>query len=303
MKKILRGMRFAILLGCILFCTAGVASAEDSGFEGGDGSRENPYQIATKEQLWRALENKQRDDSYILLNDLFFTEEEFQEGGAFYNGGRFWDGIGGFNYYQGDFNGNGHTIKGLKMKEEYGFINDLDSKASVRNLYLEDVYKMKASGGVITYYNRGTIQNCYVSGVIDGTQRGGNLGAIAGVNKESGRLEECYNSADIQAGSSTVGGIAAGNSGGKIENCYNIGNVLLKCSESDVWVENGGIVGATEHGTIKNCMNLGFLNLSHNVLPGGIAGESDGTQIINCYSISNFTSNELGEELDLEQDD
>ena len=134
MKKILRGMRFAILLGCILFCTAGVASAEDSGFEGGDGSRENPYQIATKEQLWRALENKQRDDSYILLNDLFFTEEEFQEGGAFYNGGRFWDGIGGFNYYQGDFNGNGHTIKGLKMKEEYGFINDLDSKAYVRNL-------------------------------------------------------------------------------------------------------------------------------------------------------------------------
>ena len=58
---------------------------------------------------------------------------------------------------------------------------------------MEDVYKMKASGGVITYYNRGTIQNCYVSGVIDGTQRGGNLGAIAGVNKESGRLEECYN--------------------------------------------------------------------------------------------------------------
>ncbi len=301
MKKILRGMRFAILLGCILFCTAGVASAEDSGFEGGDGSRENPYQIATKEQLWRALENKQRDDSYILLNDLFFTEEEFQEGGAFYNGGRFWDGIGGFNYYQGDFNGNGHTIKGLKMKEEYGFINDLDSKASVRNLYLEDVYKMKASGGVITHYNRGTIQNCYVSGVIDGTQRGGNLGAIAGVNKESGRIGECYNSADIQAGSSTVGGIAARNSGGKIENCYNIGNVLLKCSESDVWVENGGIVGATKNGTIKNCMNLGFLNLSHNVLPGGIAGESDGTQIINCYSISNFTSNELGEKLDLEQ--
>ena len=74
-------------------------------------------QISTKEELNNIRNNL--NGKYILMNDIVFSDADFEAGGDFYNGGIGWLPIGGvfrtwssdYNEFTGVFDGNGYSIK------------------------------------------------------------------------------------------------------------------------------------------------------------------------------------------------
>lgn len=164
-------------------------------------------------------------------------------GDSYYNGSQ---------YFYGTFDGQGHTISGLYLKDErlirglFGYIGvgGVICNVGLVNSYLEG---MQTVGG-FTGHNLGTIRNCWSSATVTTVSI-----------PESGRSY------------SNFGGIAGGN-GGTIKNCYNLGTV------SDNGNPNasnfGGIAGqnqtASNAGTVINCYNAGTISGASRA--GGIAG-------------------------------
>ena len=119
MKKGRRLQKFVSLLIVLALIMSNIpmnvmAQTEvNSEFAGGSGTETDPYLIATKEQL-----NNIRNDlnaHYEMIADIVFTEEDFSNGGDFYNNGQGWISIGtnNGNAFTGTFNGNNHSIRGL----------------------------------------------------------------------------------------------------------------------------------------------------------------------------------------------
>ncbi len=100
MKKFV-SLGLAIIM-VVMLLPISVLNVSASGFAGGDGSRENPYQISTAQQL-DAIRND-LSASYILINDIDLS------------GWGNWTPIGNSSQpFSGTMFGNDHTIKGLKM--------------------------------------------------------------------------------------------------------------------------------------------------------------------------------------------
>jgi len=148
----------------------------------GNGTEENPYLISTKEDL----DNVRNDLSahYKMTADIIFTEEDFEEGGAFYNDGEGWLPIGSDpNYgFEGVFDGNGHKIKGLKQtcrETDYGGLFGFADGATIKNLTMidseivvvtESTYSAYAyAGGIVGYARDVIISNCSNAGEISVT--------------------------------------------------------------------------------------------------------------------------------------
>ena len=121
-------------------------------------SDSSPHLISTPADLDRIrTHTHQAEDGTVtitgyfqLANDIVFAEEDFAPGGAFYNDGQTWipighqnlsgdDGIG--QIFCGHFDGDGHSIKNLKMCP----IDD-----GRRNRRYSGVFMMLGGEGVIT---------------------------------------------------------------------------------------------------------------------------------------------------------
>jgi len=206
-------------------------------------------------------------------------------------------GISNNSEFTGTYNGDGHTITGLRINATTGdqgmFGNISGTDAKVENLGLIDVNITSSSdnvGGIAGYNGGGsTIQNCYVTGSVTGR---GIVGGIVGYT--TGTIQNCYVTANVM-GRDNIGGIAGeilGENIGTIQNCYVTGNVIGNVDASE---RIGGIVGDNT-GTIKNCYVTG--NVSGSVTSGitsttinwvgGIVGINRQT-IQNCYTTGNVT--------------
>ena len=161
--------------------------------------------------------------------------------------GKNWTPVGtNTNQYTGTFDGNRYTISNLKIdspKGKYlGLLGYIAPDGIVKDLTLSDV---EISGnkyiGGIAGYNRGTIENCSVSGSVSGTD---SVGGIVGYNN-GGKITACYNTGDV-SGLSNIGGIVGYNNGGKITACYNTGDVSGS-------LNFGGIVGENYSENITAC--------------------------------------------------
>lgn len=182
--------------------------------------------------------------------------------------------------YNGTFEGNGHTIRGLYLatEEDYaGLFGRTDGEAVIQNLALADV---SVSGGeyagAVAGYSEGTIRGCQVSGSVSAKRcAGGIAGAGSADTGTSGALEDCTNEAEVftteESKKSEVGGIVGWTSA-HVKNCVNTGAVHSECA-----AYAGGIVGKAE-GTdveahlvrIENCSNSG--NVDGTWYAGGLVG-------------------------------
>jgi len=304
----------ALMLGAV---TAGAV-----GFAGGDGSEGNPYQVSTPEQL-----NEVRnylDAHFIQINDIDMETATVNFEGwlpmgnygkpfiGTYDGGGFainkfrisWKPIPQF-FLVGLFGVNGGTIKNLGMKDGYISENSSNSEVTI---------------GSIAGYNKGTISNCYNTGVVSASpsltvmRNTSNAGGIAGRN--DGVIENCYNSGDVVSFAdrdSYAGGITGSNIGtnsgvGVIKNCYNTGDVFSSSSSTISALRYaayaGGIAGGNRvplyGGPIENCYNTGRISASgliSNAYVGGISGE-DIYNTSNCYW--NIDSDQIRNNIPLE---
>ena len=146
-------------------------------------SIDNPHLISNAEELdkIRTHTHVEGDATTIngyfkLTNDIVFTDDDFKEGGAFYNDGHTWISIGQSEVlgidglglvFCGKFNGDGYSIKNLKMTP-----NSDDKKLR----YYCALFARLGNGGIITNTVFDKIENTtqHAPSVVVGTITGDN---------------------------------------------------------------------------------------------------------------------------------
>ena len=236
-------------------------------FAGGKGVPDDPYMIATAEELNAIGHNPRLMNSHFrLVDDLDLTDMNFYS-------------IGSSEYpYRGVFDGNNHVIANLKTV----FINYLGDLAEVKNLGIVDANIISSDsyiGGLVGFNSKGDIINCYIGGTVEGR---GQVGGLVGHN-ENGSINVCY-SGCIVSGDGHVGGLVGYNRG-SITTCYSIGAVN---GDRDV----GGLVGYNG-GSITACHSNGDV-IGTEFYAGGIAGENSGTITISYSSGDVSGNNNIG---------
>ena len=210
----------------------------------GNGSPDNPYQIASKENLyWFANEvnnNSQTSICAVLTADITVNNNVLDADGNLNSGNTNfyeWTPIGtSYPRYTGTFDGQGHTISGLYFNKDeiqsdayiglFGY-----SSGTVKNVGVEDSYfnatatvnkegiPCQLNIGGVCGQNIGTITNCYNSGTVSGTESSVSVGGVCGKNYE-GTITNCYNSGKVsETGNANIGGICGYNEK-TITNCY-----------------------------------------------------------------------------------
>ena len=209
--------------------------------------------------------------------------------------------------YTGTFDGNGHTISGLKNIASinigehniWGFILFLGEDGVLKNLTISGNISEKETNqiGTFAYTNYGTIENCISNCNINAAAV--YIGGIAANNSGIyARIKNCINNGNISANISTDitldithGGIAGYNSEGIISMCVNRGNI-----NGDQYV--GGIVGWAEKGRIDSSTNTGDLSAKDGMddqsSAGGIIGDGNMLDILNCMNSGSVKGNSAG---------
>lgn len=137
--------------------------------------------------------------------------------------------------------------------------------------YVGGIDKFFGVGG-IAFENKGRIQNCSNSALLEGTEAAYEgkyfydiyVGGIASMN--SGTISNCYNQGAISGEPWYSGGIAAIN-GGTIQNCYNTGTALSGIVDE---VESEGIVSnsyCSEESAKKNFFTMNGIEKNCKALP------------------------------------
>lgn len=201
----------------------------------------------------------------------------------------------GVPIFAGNFQGGGHTIKGLSLVDDgsaQGLFRYLTDTALVQDLtVLGEVMpegSRNAVGGIVGE-NRGKIHGCHFAGQVSGARM---VGGIAGVNAVSGCIEDSRAEGQV-SGDHFAGGVVGENLG-TVRRCENLAEVNITEDQNQVDLADislhtitgaesahtvtdiGGIVG-TSSGVVRDCTNqgpVGYLHMGYNV--GGIAGSQTG---------------------------
>jgi len=221
-------------------------------FTGGNGTAEDPYQIAD----WYHLDNVRNylSSYFIVIDDLDSNSIGYTElASTTAHGGKGWQPIAANSTFVGSFDGQGYEICDL-------FINRPDES---------DVGLFGVVGEV------GVIENVGVNGNVTGQD---NVGGLVGRNK--GTLSNSYATGRV-IGNLNVGGLVgkSDNSEGAVTNSYATGNVT--------GVNNvGGLVGWNREGTLSNSYATGRVTGYDNV--GGLVGKNSDTAN-NSYATGRVT--------------
>lgn len=229
----------------------------------GSGTETDPYQISTADQLklFRDIVNGTGDQAQnrgayaVLTADIDLNNEPWTPIGNYTGGNQI--------YYEGTFDGGGHTISGLNVTGEF-------------------VY-----AGLFGTVKDGTIKSLTVAGKVSPSNSQCIVGGIVGYASNA-VIKNCSNHCSVTGRTtSIIGGIAGFNSSGAIIDCYNVGTISgINYAEAI-----GGIVGSNS-GTISNCYNVG--TVSNDTSVGEIAGHNNGT-VENCYYLAGTNLNAVGQ--------
>ena len=231
----------------------------------GFGTAAYPYQISTADQLklFRDKVNnvtKEADTQICaeLTEDIDLNGEAWTPIGNYTEGNQI--------YYEGTFDGGGHTVSGLNVTGKFRYVSLFGAVkgGTIKNLTV--------AGNVShNYYSTGL--DCHVGGIV-----GGALDAAT--------IENCSNNCSVTGSSSDyVGGIAGSNiNNARIIDCYNVGTITGTIKGT------GGVTGLNM-GTISNCYNVGTVKGNYAV--GEIVGNNSGT-VENCYYLAGTNLNAVG---------
>ena len=287
-------------------------------FGGGDGSKNDPYIISTTDHLTELANNvnggnRYRDTYFRLDADLDFTGKTYTIIADNY--------VNGDLSFDGNFNGNGHTIKGVTIdrtepgmgKSTYiGLFGTICSNAIVENLTLSNstIKGRIAVGGIVgrtksfitsDQNRRSVVRNCHVTGDVtietvqlyyDGNwQPSGDVGSIVGVVESyRGVVLDCTSAATIKASgnSKNVGGIAGLVYNGRVSGCAYTGSI----SGGTSYV--GGIVGEDYRNSATFTDNFvgGACTLGAVGVEGSTQGTDEGYSVSHIYTIR-FNSAQL----------
>ncbi|MDD4261165.1 MAG: X2-like carbohydrate binding domain-containing protein, partial [Syntrophaceticus schinkii] len=238
-------------------------------FDGGDGSLDNPYQVAIPEQL---------DNVRECLDKHFIQKADIDLSSYHTDGGWIPIGVSGSSF-TGTFNGNGKTISNLTINRSttdyVGLFGVTGATAQIQNMKLENTNVTgKQYTGALVGRNEGTITDSYATGAVTGA--GTYVGGLVGFNTKA--ISGSYTTGTVN-GQQRTGGLA-GENGGTITNSYATGAV----TGAGTYV--GGLVGFNTK-AISGSYTTGTVNGKKRT--GGLAGENKGTSTI-CYATGAVTS-------------
>ena len=256
-------------------------------FAGGNGTAEDPYQIAD----WRHLDNVRNylNHHFIVINDLDSNSAGYEElASPTANEGKGWQPIG-INVvgakFAGSFDGQEHEICDLFIdrpdEPDVGLFGVVDTVGVIENVGVvnDNVTGYDNVAGLVGK-NEGTVSDSYSTGNVTGNA---NVGGLVGYNF-FGAITNSYSTGSVTGnytGSYNVGGLVGWNRG-TMSNSYSTGSV----TGDDVV---GGLAGKNS-GTASNSYATGSVTGDDNV--GGLVGRNDATGTVsNSYSTGSVTGN------------
>ena len=258
-------------------------------YSGGTGDPNDPYQIATSEDLMLLgdspedynkhfiltadidldpnLPGRKVFDKAVIAPDVNSIEPDFHG-----------------TSFTGVFKGNGHTISHLTIvgADYLGLFGQLGSGASISNLGMEavDVNGIRCVGALVgridSWGDCGKVlTKCYSTGIVTGQ---GYVGGLDGDNS-FGSIATSYSTCKVR-GERAVGGLVGSNSGSDVA----VGGILINCYSTGT-VDGEGLVGGLAG------RNAGIISMSHSTgTVNGTGARVGGLVGINYGSISTSCS-------------
>ncbi len=293
---------FIIIIGIFL------SNSVYAQFAGGDGSKSNPYQISSAEQLSNIRHHL--NSYFIQINDIDL--ENFDH----YNDGKGWLPIGGAgssDSFSGNYDGQNYTISNLNIRrhntDNIGLFGLVGIKSSGQEVSIKNIGIKGANingdngvgvliGGLIS--NKKTlIEFAYISdGIVSGN---GNIGGLIGYahsfeshasTKERPTISKTFSNIDVAWAKSksgnNFGGLIGYTSATNINNSYSRSSVIIDNTTANISsLQNvGGFIGdASNKTSISFCYSTGSVKAIGNPVInqiGGMIGVSEGN-----ISISN----------------
>lgn len=251
MCKSLHGLKKSFGLALVLLASLGTSAQTE---------------ISTAEGL-KAMANDLTGE-YVLTSDITLSEE--------------WTPIGNAqNPFCGTFNGQGHTINGLRIGggENLGLFGTA-SGAIIENVRLTNAEvgqygNGKAVGTIVGNAQGVTIKGCFTSGVAYGNDH---VGGIAGDVRNGTEIINCLSTMAVYSSGYQAGGIAGDNYDGSYTNNLFLGQVYAGNS----WNGCGAIVGLQEgpgsctvNGCVAAPVSLGVADGVANYHIHAIVGNND----------------------------
>jgi hypothetical protein len=252
-------------------------------FTGGNGTVEDPYQIAD----WYHLDNVRNylSSYFIVINDLDSDSIGYTElASATANEGKGWQPIAVNNTFVGSFKGQGYEICDLSInrpdESSVGLFHAVGKAGVIENVGVNGNVTGYDDAGGLVGRNLGTVSNSHSTCRVIGNL---NAGGLVGKNDNSeGTVTNSYATGNV-TGNDNVGGLVGWNREGTMSNCYATGRVTGNDSV-------GGLVGKNSD-TTSNSYATGRVTGSDNV--GGLVGKNDNTgSVSDSYSTGSVTGDE-----------
>ena len=248
-------------------------------FTGGNGTAEDPYQIAD----WYHLDDVRNylSSYFIVINDLDSGSIGYTElASSSAHEGKGWQPIAVNNTFVGGFDGQGHEICDLFInrpdESSVGLFGVLGDAGTIENVGVSGNVTAQGDAGILVGKNAGTVSNAYATGRVIGT---GNVGGLAGFNFNGSTVTDSHAACNV-TGDNNVGGLVGWNKNGAASNSYATGRVI---GASNV----GGLVGKNS-ATTSNSSATGPV-IGDDIV-GGLVGKNDNTAAVSdSYSTGSVT--------------
>ncbi len=264
----------------------------------GTGTEEEPYTIIYPSQLdllaQRVNDGSGDDfaatgykDKYFRLgaNIEYTHKADGEEGAATENnyttiGYYFYQGASSNRYFNGDFDGQGHTVSGIRIYKPgglstttgncQGLFGFTESSANIHDVILTDarITGYDNIGGIVGR-SLGTVSHCYVANTVAihaVILAAGDHGGIVGENK--GNVSDCISAVTLTnsvSDAQNFGGIVGYNNGGTLRRNLVIGAVVPAATDNT----HGAICGRNNDGILQS-------NYYHACNVAGVANDTDG---------------------------
>lgn len=267
-----------LCITAITFVAPFTSAAE---FVGGTGEPNDPFQIATAEQLVSiGSDPNLLNKHFVLVADIDLDPN--LPGGCVFSRAVIAPDIDTIDWHHrspmfaGVFDGHGHMLSNLVIEdangEHIGLFGYVGAAGSVLNLRVGNaIIKGSFCVGGIAAVNTGFIENCHVNGVLGGANMTGGIGG-----ENTGIVRRSHAEVRINGRYRTGGLLGANN--GEIVQCYVTGQIS---GSSDV----GGLLGSN-HGSVVSCYSWASVSGSDYI--GGLIGYDYGT-ITTSYATGKVT--------------
>jgi len=272
-------------------------------YAGGTGEPNDPYQIATAEDLMLLGETPEDYDKHFILTADIDLDPNLP-GRKVFDRAIIAPNVNDVTYsslgeplfdgtpFTGVFDGNGHTISHITITggSYLGLFGQLSYPANVTNLGLKavDVNGIGYYIGGLAGGNSGSITSSYSSGTVSGDNLvGGLVGQHSNWWGMGGRLIHCYSAATV-TGTESVGGLV-GHNWSTVTQCHSTGSISGDRAIGGLVGGNGRDSSAKPSGEppdVTSCYSTG--SVAGNEEVGGLVG-SNGGRITTSYSAGAVT--------------